>query len=222
MVMNIQGDDVRIPVEQFTDLAAFCRWAKSPEFPTGGRFSYFHGEFWVDLSMEQLFTHNRLKLRINAALDALTTADKMGYVAEDRMFLRNDRVGFATEPDGMFVSMASIESEKAQLVPGVGGGVVEIVGAPDMVLEVISDSSEQKDTVELMESYWLAGISEYWLVDGRGDNPRFEILKRGNKGYAATRRLAGGWQKSGVFGRTFRLNRHIDALGHPQFNLEIR
>ena len=222
MVMNIQGEDVRIPVEELTDLEAFCRWAKSPEYPTRGRFSYLHGEFWVDLSMEQLFTHNQVKAEFSEILCRFVKADRSGYFCFDRMFLRNDLADIATEPDGMFISFASIQSEKAQLVEGISGGPLEIVGAPDMVLEVVSDSSVQKDTVELMESYWLAGITEYWLVDVRHDATRFDIFKHGTKGYVASRRQAGGWLKSAVFGRTFHLGQQIDPLGHPEFTLEIR
>ncbi|HUG89872.1 MAG TPA: hypothetical protein VML55_03500, partial [Planctomycetaceae bacterium] len=40
------------------DLESFRRWAKSDELPERGRFSFLDGEIWVDLSREQLFTHN--------------------------------------------------------------------------------------------------------------------------------------------------------------------
>ncbi len=172
--------------------------------------------------MEQLFTHNRVKLRIASALDALITSEDLGYFVADRMLLHNEFADFATEPDGMFISYASIESEKAQLKEGVGAGVVEIVGTPDMVLEVVSDSSEHKDNVELMDLYGQAGIPEYWLVDVRSEPYHFDIFKKAGKGYVATRRLAGGWLKSAVYGRAFHLAAQTDALGHPQFTLEVR
>ena len=82
-----------------------------------------------------------------------------------------------------------------------------------MVLEVISPSSEEKDTEIMPRLYWRAGIPEYWLIDVRGDRLDFRILRRGARGYTAVR-PRGGWVKSAVFGRSFRLERRIDALGY--------
>ena len=48
-----------------------------------------------------------------------------------------------------------------QLNEGKKGGYVEVEGSPDMVLEVISDSSVRKDDVLLRQGYWDAGIGEY-------------------------------------------------------------
>ena len=69
--MPIQFEDkVRIP--GITDLEAFRRWARSDQFPERGRFAFLRDEVWVDLSMEQAFTHNRVKTRSNGILDEIT------------------------------------------------------------------------------------------------------------------------------------------------------
>src|SRR5437879_5526087 len=81
----------------------------------------------------------------------------------------------------------------------------EVEGAPDMVLEVVSRSSVQKDTVILPKAYWEAGVREYWLVDARKAPLRFDIFRHTAKGYASTRKQAGGGVKSALFGRVFRL-----------------
>lgn len=90
-----------------------------------------------------------------------------------------------------------------------------------MVLEVISESSVQKDEVILKEAYWEAGIAEYWLVDARKQALRFDIFRHTSKGYVATRKQA-GWLKSGVFGKSFRLRKRTNVLGHPDFILDVR
>lgn len=90
-----------------------------------------------------------------------------------------------------------------------------------MVLEVISPSSEEKDTVVMPGLYWRAGIPEYWLIDVRGDRLEFRILRRGAKGYAAVR-ARGGWVKSAVFGKSFRLARRLDPLGYPEYTLSVK
>lgn len=58
-------------------------------------------------------------------------------------------------------------------------------------------------------------------MDARGKDVEFEILKRGPKGYTATRRQA-GWVKSAAFGKTFRLTRGTDPQGNPEFTLEAK
>jgi hypothetical protein len=63
-----------------------------------------------------------------------------------------------------------------------------------MTLEIISASSVEKDTDILRNDYWRARISEYWLVDARGDTPRFDILRYTQRGYVPTRKQ-GGWVK---------------------------
>ena len=90
-----------------------------------------------------------------------------------------------------------------------------------MVLEVVSSSSVEKDTIILRDLYWQAGIREYWLVDARGENPIFDILRHTAKGYVATSKQR-GWMKSVLFGKSFRLTQNKDALGHPEYTLGVR
>ncbi len=42
---------------------------------------------------------------------------------------------------------------------------IRIIGAPDFVLEVLSDSSRSKDMIIKTEKYMSAGCREYWIVD---------------------------------------------------------
>jgi Uma2 family endonuclease len=90
-----------------------------------------------------------------------------------------------------------------------------------MVLEVVSDSSVNKDTVVLLEAYWKAGIPEYWLVDARGDRLRFDLFRRGPKGYKGTPKKH-GWMSSVVFGKSFRLTATTDKAGRPDYTLDVR
>ena len=100
-------------------------------------------------------------------------------------------------------------------------GYLELDGTPDMVLEIVSASSAEKDKATLLDLYCRAGIPEYWLVDARDDRLEFDILRHAAAGYTTTRRHA-GWLKSGVFGKSFRLSRHLDDLGNPEFSLSVR
>ena len=44
---------------------------------------------------------------------------------------------------------------------------VSLTGIPRMVMEVLSDSTEEYDRGEKLEIYQKVGVSEYWIVDWR-------------------------------------------------------
>ena len=203
------------------DHESFRQWARSGEIPDGVHVCYLDGEIWVDLSMEQLYVHNRVKTRISTAIDGLTDAEDLGQYFSDGVTL-SCRAILTTVPDGLFVSFESLSKGRIRRVEGATVGYVELEGTPDMVLEVVSETSVQKDTVDLRRKYWQVGIPEYWLVDARGDSPEFDLLHRGEKGYLRTRPRSGGWLRSEVFGRSFRLMRSTDRAGDPRYELEMR
>jgi Uma2 family endonuclease len=203
------------------DLASFRQWAHSPESPERGNISYLKDEVWVDMSKEQLFSHNQVKGEISSVLAVLVKKNRLGLFFPDGVLLSDAASDFATGPDAIFVSKESLRADRVTLIEGVEGGYVELQGVPDMVLEVVSPSSVQKDTEILSEVYWELGVDEYWLVDARGERLEFDILRRAAKGYAAVRK-SGGWLKSTVFGSSFRLTRKINEMGHPEFTLTVR
>jgi len=211
------GAPVRIP-GWVKDLASFRRWARSGAFPDHGWISHLGGEIWVDLSMERA-AHNQAKGAVNGALTQLVQQEDLGSYFSDRMLLANDDADLSTEPDGMFVSHENIDRGKAILVEG--DQALEVQGSPDMVLEVVSDSSVEKDLEVLFDLYWRAKIAEYWIIDVRGETPRFEINRRGPSKYGALRQQ-GGWVRSRVFQRSFRLVRTVRPGKLSRFTLETR
>ena len=66
------------------------------------------------------------------------------------------------QPDLLFVSTAH-----AALVTE-----DNIQGAPDIVVEILSESSRKKDEVTKRKLYERFGVQEYWVVD-----PELEIVK---------------------------------------------
>ncbi|MDB5313149.1 MAG: hypothetical protein JWO38_7351 [Gemmataceae bacterium] len=204
-----------------TDIDAFRHWLDVGDVPEKARTWFLEGEVWVDMSKEQIFTHGDLKGEITTVLRSLVKAAKSGRMLPDGVLLTNRKAGLSGNPDAVFLSGATLASDRVTLVPGQEGGFVELDGTPDMVLEVVSDSSEKKDTQILTEAYWEAGITEYWLVDARGKEVEFAILKRGAKKYTRVREQD-GWVKSAVFGKEFRLTRETDPQGNPEFTLEVR
>ena len=88
-------------------------------------------------------------------------------------------------------------------------------------MEIVSDSSVKKDTVVLKEKCAIAGVREYWLVDARDPEPRFEIWRLHEGTYHVTT-SDDGWVASGVFGKAFKLQKGADPLGHPFYELLLR
>lgn len=221
MPIVIADIDVTIP-DFIRDLASFRRWARSDDFPEKGRFAYLNGKLWMDPSMEAGFSHNAVKTEVSAVLSQIVKQEALGRYFSDGMLLSNAEAGLSTIPDGVFVSFERFRRREVRRVSSADQDFVELVGAPDMVLEVVSRSSEEKDTSELPELYYRAGIPEYWLIDARGERLRFDIYRRGPTAYTLPRRQAEGRVKSLVLGRTFRLTRSFDRAGDPTFTLEIR
>ncbi len=203
------------------DLKSFRRWAKSTDYPRRGWFSFLNGDLWVDPSMEQLITHNRVKTCYTVTLGGLVQNEERGYFFTDRALLTNVKANLSTEPDGIFVAYESIENGLVKLVKGADEGFTELEGSPDMTLEIVSRYSLRKDTEILPELYWKAGIQEYWLVDVRKEPIRFDIFRHAAGGYVPTR-PRDGWVKSRVFDRAFALDTSKDRLGNAQYSLRIR
>ena len=93
------------------------------------------------------------------------------------MLVTNDEADLGVEPDMTFVSFESLKAKRVWFTAGetTGAEATEIVGTPDLVVEVVSPSSEDKDTEWLMSQYHDAGIPEYWLIDARGGRTEFDI-----------------------------------------------
>lgn len=212
-------ENVRIP--EIVDIDSFRQWAKSGNFPDRGRYSYLKGELWIDLMTEQLFSHNDVKMEFAEIIRGLLKRSRRGRFFGDRTLVTNVKTGLSTEPDGTIAMFTSLKKGRVSLVEGADEGFNEIMGSPDMVLEVVSPTSVQKDTVMLRELFWESGIPEYWLVDARGDRLQFEILKHGRKGYISTR-IQSGWVRSVILDKSFRLTRSLDAIGNPEYALSVR
>jgi Uma2 family endonuclease len=215
--MNLVLDDtIRIPIE-FENLDEFRDWTKSAAYPERGDYFYLSGDLWVDLSRETLL-QNQVKCQIAAVLGSMATQND-GLYFGDRIRFVNVDADLSCEPDGMFVSHAARKAGHVRWQKGPDS--LEVIGSPDMVLEVVSSHSVQKDTVVLRELYHAAGIAEYWLVNPLSGRLSLDILRHSAKGYIPTRKAA-GWVKSNVFGKSFRLT--PDKIGSelPECQLFVR
>ena len=121
-----------------TDHDSFRRWARSDNFPQRGQFFFLNGELWVDLSMEKLI-HNQIKAAFSMVLGAIAFNETLGRFFGDGMMLTNLAAGLSCEPDGMFVANATFLNGGVTVAEG--DDSLEVIGTPDMALEVVSKSS---------------------------------------------------------------------------------
>src|SRR5262249_22600433 len=215
-------NDVELHVPGWVvDIESFRKWTETEEFPERGNIWWLRGEVWADMSKQQAFTHIDVKGAIFAVLYFVVKEGKLGRVFTDGFLFTNLDADISGPPDGIFMSRRTMDSERVRLITGAVEGVVEVQGSPDMVLEVVSDSSVKKDTVTLFDAYWKAGVTEYWLVDARRDQLQFDIFRHGAKGYKPSPKKH-GWMSSGVFKKSFRMTVAKDDSGHPEFTLDVR
>ena len=76
---------------------------------------------------------------------------------------------------------------------------IELEGAADLVVEVISDSSVGKDRRRLPPRYAAAGVPELWLVDVRR-KLRFDLHLLSGSRYRLAEADADGWVRSPLLG----------------------
>jgi Uma2 family endonuclease len=178
------------------------------------------GEVFIDTSPESLETHNKVKSAILADLIAILRAEPLGEVYGDGALVTNLGAGASTEPDLVFATWSAFDSGRLKLVKKTNRDTdyIELVGTPDIVVEVVSDSSVRKDLVTLKTAYFLAGIAEYWIVDARRDDVAFEILTRGTDAFIA-KSVPGASQSSVVLAKSFRVARSKNRAGRWDYRL---
>jgi len=214
--------DLRIPTDALT-LEGFQGWVDSEDFPETGRIDFLAGDVEVEMSPEDLYTHAVVKTAIAARLSNLIVDGDRGEVYIDRTRVVSRQAGLSVEPDVVVVLWESLETGRVLCAESsVDGRSSAIHGAPDVIVEIVSQGSVRKDTVALPARYAQAGVPELWLADARGEELRFSIQSLRDGQYVALEPDGEGWLPSPRLGGSFRLLRHPARLGHLRYVLEHR
>lgn len=119
------------------------------------------------------------------------------------IFLRSSRLGRVLSgpidvilaPNLVFVpDVVFISNERLDILGD------RVRGAPDLCVEVISESNRTHDTVVKFDAYARHGVAEYWLVDlrervissWRNADRRFELIGRARAGERVASRVLPG------------------------------
>src|SRR5688572_6167518 len=137
--------------------------------------SFFHQQI-VDRFHDHLKSHVRQKRLGKTAIAPLD------------MVLTNTRT---TQPDVVFVS-----NERLGLIK------THLMGAADLVAEVISPTSRRRDRIDKRDLYEQHGVREYWLIDPEAvtvevlhlTSGEFQLVGRWRAGEIAESRLLKGFR----------------------------
>ncbi len=216
-------EQVEIPF--MSSLVEFRAWALSDSFPKRGRIDFIAGRIEVDMSPEDIFCHGTVKTEMVSVLAQLVKRCDLGYLLSDRTRVSCPETDLSAEPDVVFLSEESLESGRVRLVPKATGEAdrfVEVEGPPDLIVEIVSDSSVTKDTRRLPSAYARSGVREFWLADARGERLLFHIHRWTPGGYQLADCDADGFQHSAVFHTAFHLLRYRNPHGRWTFDLQAK
>ncbi len=141
----------------------------------GKRREIIEGELFVTPSPQT--PHQRAVMRLSIRLGYFVERHKLGELFSapfDVVFSEFDVV----EPDLLYISNAR-------------AGVLtskNVQGAPDLVVEVLSESTARVDRSIKLKLYGRFGLHEYWIIDPNG--PSAEIYRRGEEGLDLTANLS--------------------------------
>lgn len=220
---SLRDEEIEIPT--IRTLTEFRQWALSDDFPERGRIDYIDGRIEVDMSPEDFFTHGTLKTCVATEIADRVEELDLGHTLIGETRISSVAGNVSAEPDVVVISHDAFDAGRASLVPKASGAAdrfVEVEGAPDLVVEIVSDSSVKKDTQRLPRAYFAAGVREFWLIDARRETLVFQVQRRGSSSFVPAESDAEGHQQSDVLDASYLLERSRHSRGHWVYKLRMK
>lgn len=162
-----------------------AEYYQRPEYEEHDLIQLINGE--VIVGMPPILKHQSIVGEIFFLL--MTIARKLGgkaYTSPVEVYLDEDNV---FEPDVVFVAPDNLAITQQD--------PKRMVGAPNLVVEVLSPSTAKYDRQEKYQAYERHGVDEYWIVD-----PLHETIEVWNIGDDATYKRQGAFAGDDVFAST--------------------
>ncbi len=128
------------------------------------RYELIEGELLMTPS--PVTNHQRISRRLEFILVKFITENNLGelFDAPYDVHFDNENV---VQPDLLFISKDSLHII----------GEKNVHGAPDLVIEIISENSAYRDMVQKKKLYAKFGVKEYWVVIPEGEEIEIYTLK---------------------------------------------
>ena len=128
------------------------------------RYELIEGELLMTPS--PVTRHQRISRRLEFILEKFITENNLGelFDAPYDVYFDNENV---VQPDLLFISKDSLHII----------GEKNVHGAPDLVIEIISENSAYRDMVQKKKLYAKFGVKEYWVVIPEGEEIEIYTLK---------------------------------------------
>jgi Uma2 family endonuclease len=97
--------------------------------------------------------HQRISRKLAFAIEKYVTENNLGEVfyAPYDVYLDDENV---VQPDILFIS-----KERIDII-----GEKNVHGAPDLIIEILSEATAYRDTIQKKKLYTRFGVKEYWIV----------------------------------------------------------
>lgn len=125
----------------------------------------------VCMSPSPLPLHQRIAARLTGQIIAFLDAHPVGeaFVEVDVFLGEGPRGGdLVYRPDIVFIRQSRLPR-----------GMERITGAPDLVVEIISNTSRRYDHETKKSDYERCGVPEYWIIDPYRKELAFYLLRQG-------------------------------------------
>ncbi|GIV21542.1 MAG: hypothetical protein KatS3mg023_3293 [Armatimonadota bacterium] len=166
---------------------------------------------WVDGEVELMspvsLEHDRIYGFLFSILRIFVSAHDMGTVHSEPFQMKTGRELPGRSPDILFVS----RENQHRLKP------TYLDGPADLVVEIVSPDSEERDRVQKFAEYQQGGVREYWLIDPQKQQAEFYVLDAAGR-YALQAKGGSGEYRSKVLeGLWLR----IEWLWNPPPEIEV-
>ena len=129
-------------------------WQDVQQMPDdGNRYEAIEGDLYMTPAPGT--RHARVSKRLQYALDRILERPDLGEIFVAPYGVEFPATGEGVQPDIVFVSR-----ERREIIEEAG-----IVGAPDLVVEILSPATASRDRTIKLRLYERQGVRDYWIVD---------------------------------------------------------
>ncbi len=141
------------------------------EMPDAQKVEFINGEVIVHSPVK--FRHSSASGNLYTLLQAFVQKHNLGYVGHEKLLVTLTRNDY--EPDICFFGQTKAQTFTPDQVK---------FPAPDLVVEILSESTEAVDRGIKFEDYALHGVAEYWIIDPKPESVEQYLLQDERYGLA--------------------------------------